>query len=296
MKKNIRRLLALALGACLLLGVTAQAAKTESAVTRGRFIQALYDADRARYGNQGTTDPVAWARSLGVVQGYADGSIRPETAVTRTQLAVMLYRYAGMTRGLKDLIPLVLPVDALAGYEDAGAVPAWADAAVKWAVTRGLWFSGSAARLDPGSPVTQAECETALLTIYSGGARLEADWTGANTAADVKLAVETSAAGRVTYRISSTGSDWMTFGAGASLYRKVNGGWYDLDGLDRSTGEYAMGPGESRSYTMEKLNGQAMALPAGEYRVAQTLARGATPHSPAAYQTPCRLYADFTIS
>ncbi len=294
MRKNIRRLLALALGACLLLGVSAQAAKPET-VTRGQFIQELYDANKARFGNPGTTDPVAWATSLGVVQGYADGSVRTDTAVTRTQMAVMLYRYANMTQGLKDRLPVVLPADALKGYEDAAAVPAWAETAVKWAATQGLWFSGSAARLGPGMLVSKTECDTAVMAVCSGGAPLETNWT-AGGASDVKLSLDAFSTGTVSYTLKNSGSDWMFFGEDSCLYRKVNGGWYDVGSFSKTTGQYAMGPGESRSYTMTSLNGLPMALPAGEYRVGQTLGRAATPHAPALYQTLCLLYADFTIN
>lgn len=297
MKKRLSRLLALALCACLALGVTAHAADTEPAATRGQFIQQLYDAYQARNGYPGSTDPVAWAAALGVVQGYADGSVRADAAITRTQMAVMLYRYAGMT-SLKTLIPNVLPSGVLDGYTDASSVPAWAETQVKWAVSTGLWLSGSATRLGPGDTVSRAECETAIMAVYAGGARLETDWDSCNLASDASLTVDSASAGRVAFSIRNSGTDWLNCEENSGLYRKVNGGWYLLDFYTAAqTSGSTVGPGVS--LTREQTywnNGQAVSLPAGEYRIAQKTERGATPHSVGLYRTECRLSADFTLS
>lgn len=296
MKKRISRLLALALCACLLLGAAANAAGTEPAVMRGQFIQQLYDAHKARNGNLGTADPVAWAGSLGVVQGYADGSIRADEAITRTQMAVMLYRYASMT-SLKTMIPAVIPADALDGYTDAASVPAWAEKPVKWAVSTGLWFSGSATRLGPSDKVSRAECETAVMAVYFSGSGLETDWDNYNQAADAKLTVDSCSADRMTFSIRNSGTDWLNCEEDSQLYRKVNGGWYILNMNQESrTMGTTVNPGTSASWEQTYWNrGIAVSLPAGEYRLVQKTQRGITPHSVRLYRTECRLSADFTI-
>lgn len=297
MKKRLSRLLALALCACFALGPTARAAGTEPAATRGQFIQQLYDACQARNGYPGSADPVAWATALGVVQGYADGGIHADAAITRTQMAVMLYRYAGMS-GLKTLIPSVLPTGVLDGYTDASSVPAWAATEVKWAVYAGLWFSGSAARLGPGDTVSRAECETAVMAIYAGGAVLETDWDNYNLASDARLTLDGASANKVTFTIRNSGTDWLNCEENSCLYRKVNGGWYLLRFFALpQTGGITVDPGAG--LTREQLywnSSLAVSLPAGEYRIAQKLQRGATPHSVALYRTECRLSADFTLS
>lgn len=297
MKKRTSRLLALAVCACLLLSLSVRAAGTEPTVTRGQFIQLLYDAHRTRNGNQGTTDPAAWAAALGVVQGYADGSLRLDAAVTRTQMAVMLYRYASMTK-LKTLIPAVLPQGGLEGYADAAAVPAWADAQVRWAVSEGLWLSGSASKLGPGDKVTRAECETALLAIYSGGAQLETDWAGYNAAPDAKLTIDSFSAAGVTFSVHDSGTEWLNLEEDSRLCRKVNGGWYVLGFYtEAATGDTIVGPGTAKSWSQVYWNnGYQVSLPAGEYRVAQKTEKALTPYSDKLYRTECRLSADFTIS
>lgn len=297
MKKKLSRLLALALCACLLLGTTVHAAGKEPAVTRGQFIQQLYDAHKARSGYLGTTDPVTWAVSLGVVQGYADGSIRADTTITRTQMAVMLYRYASMT-SLRTLIPPVLAQDILTGYTDAASVPAWAEQEVKWAVSAGLWFSGSATRLGPADKVTKGESETAVLAIWFGGTELETDWADYNQAADAKLSVDSCSADKVTFTIRNNSSDWLSCETGAGLYKKANGGWYLLEVYTTSqTGGDTVAPGTGKTWEQAHWSGNVqVSLPAGEYRLAQKTERGATPHSDRLYRTECRLSADFTVS
>ena len=296
MRKRISRLLALTLCACSLLGAAAYAAGTEPAVTRGQFIQELYDAHQARNGNRNTTDPVVWASALGVVQGYADGSLRTDEAITRTQMAVMLYRYASMT-SLKTLIPRVLAPDILDGYTDAASVPAWAETQVKWAVSTGLWFSGSTTRLGLSDRVSKAECETAVMAIYFGGSELETDWDNYNTAADAKLTVDTYSAEKVVFSIQNSGSDWLNCEEDSCLYRKVNGGWYLLNfhKISQTTG-YVARPGTSKTWERTFWSGAQVLLPAGEYRMAQRTQRGLTPYSSSVYRTECRLSADFTLS
>lgn len=77
--------------------------------------------------------PIYWASEAGVVTGIGDtGTFEPDAAVTREQLATMLYRYAkaqGMdVSGSADL----------SAYADAGSVSGWAAEAVAWAVAEGV--------------------------------------------------------------------------------------------------------------------------------------------------------------
>lgn len=43
-------------------------------------------------------DAVAWAAEVGVVNGYPDGTFAPSGAITRQEMATMLYRYAGIMK------------------------------------------------------------------------------------------------------------------------------------------------------------------------------------------------------
>lgn len=90
---------------------------------------------------------LAWA----VEQGISDGTA-PESPITREQLAVMLYRYAGAPETDGEL----------EGFVDAAAVSGWAKDALRWAVARGVVAGKEGARLDPQGLATRAEAAAML--------------------------------------------------------------------------------------------------------------------------------------
>lgn len=94
--------------------------------------------------------PVAWASASGVVTGYEDATFRPAAAVTREQLAAILYRYAGY-KGLD-----VSARGDLGQFSDAWAVSLYAADAMSWAVASGL-INGTDGRLDPGGAASRAQ-------------------------------------------------------------------------------------------------------------------------------------------
>lgn len=91
---------------------------------------------------------MSWAKETGISDGTA-----PFTSITREQLAVMLYRYAGS--------PEIgsLPFDI---FPDAGDVSAWAGNAMLWAVNSGI-LKGSEGNLKPGGTATRAEVATMIM-------------------------------------------------------------------------------------------------------------------------------------
>ena len=104
------------------------------------------------------SEAVRWAASEGVVTGVGDGSsFAPTGAITREQMAVMLYRYAQY----KDYD--VTGSADLSGYADADSVSGWAEYAVEWAVNAGLISGTSATTLSPQGSATRAEVATILM-------------------------------------------------------------------------------------------------------------------------------------
>ena len=77
-------------------------------------------------------DAVRWAASNGIVDGTGETSFSPDDKITREQLAVILWRYAGYkscdTTGGVDLTD----------FADRGSVSAYALRAMRWAVAEGL--------------------------------------------------------------------------------------------------------------------------------------------------------------
>ena len=99
---------------------------------------------------------VIWASENGIVNGVGGGLFDPDASLTREQMAMMLYRFAGYlgsnTEKRADL----------SAYGDADAVSAAAQDAMAWAVAEGLVNGRSAAELAPKAGATRAELATIL--------------------------------------------------------------------------------------------------------------------------------------
>ena len=93
---------------------------------------------------------IAWAKQTGVVNGYADGTFRPDQPVTREEFACMLANYAQKTGAFK-----ASDGSALAKLADAGQVSAWAKDSVAWAVENKLMGNGGT--VNPSANITRAE-------------------------------------------------------------------------------------------------------------------------------------------
>ena len=92
-------------------------------------------------------DAVNWAAANGYVTGYDNGSFGPEDSLTREQLAVILYRYAGSPE----------PTGSLDGFTDAASTSDYAVDALRWAVGEGLLTGKDGGRLDPAGTASRAE-------------------------------------------------------------------------------------------------------------------------------------------
>ncbi|MCD7947678.1 MAG: DUF4430 domain-containing protein [Oscillospiraceae bacterium] len=134
----------------------ADAADSASAsVTREQFVALLmrevlgadvYTADGA----------MGWAKSLGI----SDGT-NPGASITREQLVVMLYRYAGQAG-----MDVSKRADLDTAYTDAGDVSDWAAEAMAWAVAAGIVNTTDALR--PQSHVMLIEAKMMLKDCVEG--------------------------------------------------------------------------------------------------------------------------------
>lgn len=100
-------------------------------------------------------DAVAWAAANGIVNGNSDGSFNPNGAITREQVAVILYRFAQS---------LGIDVSArgdLSAFADSAGVSNYAAEAMAWATACGL-INGSNGRLDPAGSATRAQAAAIL--------------------------------------------------------------------------------------------------------------------------------------
>lgn len=92
-------------------------------------------------------DAVTWAAANDIVGGYGDGMFGPDDPITREQLAVMLWRYAGKP----------VPPNLLLNFTDADRVSGYALDALCWAVDQGIINGKGNGILDPKGFATRAE-------------------------------------------------------------------------------------------------------------------------------------------
>jgi len=82
-----------------------------------------------------------------VVDGYGNGLFGPEDDITREQLAVMLWCYAGTPAA----------TDKELHFTDADEVSGWALEAMRWAVENGIITGKASGILDPASRANRTE-------------------------------------------------------------------------------------------------------------------------------------------
>lgn len=89
-----------------------------------------------------------------VDNGISDGTDMEQT-LTREQLALMLYRYAGQPGGSGDL----------SAFTDGARVSSWAADAMTWAVDGGLISGVGERTLDPQGEASRAQVAAVLLRL-----------------------------------------------------------------------------------------------------------------------------------
>ena len=140
----------------LLNGVTDERFNPDGTATRGMVLTVL-----ARLDGQDTTPEageryyqpgVDWA----VANGISDGS-NPDNAITRQQLATMLWRYMGEPEGHGDL----------SEFKDGDKVSSYAKEALEWAVAGGVFQGNSAKMLNPTATATRAHIAQVMMNVLT---------------------------------------------------------------------------------------------------------------------------------
>lgn len=104
--------------------------------------------------------PVMWASQMGIANGVSKSVFAPNTALTREQLATLLYRYANLKNVKTDLYYFIDNVT------DINEISEWSTDAVKWAVRNKL-LSIQNGRLYPKQQATRADVARALYVFKS---------------------------------------------------------------------------------------------------------------------------------
>ena len=96
--------------------------------------------------------PILWANQNEIINGTSPTTFEPLEDISRQDLALMLYRYAGKPAVTGDLD----------GFTDADQVGDWADEAMAWAVAEGIVQGDTPTTLNPTGTATRAEAAAML--------------------------------------------------------------------------------------------------------------------------------------
>ena len=148
----------------LMTGVSATEFAPEQTTTRAMIVSILArlegvtTAQAAGFADVDDNDwyatAVNWAANVGVVNGYEDNTFRPNTAITREQLAAILMNYAAY-KG-EDVSARA----ALDNYTDQPST--WATETMSWAVAEGLISGVTNDELQPQGNATRAQVAAIL--------------------------------------------------------------------------------------------------------------------------------------
>lgn len=150
-------------------GVTASSFNPDGTITRGMIVTMLWrmagepSAVAAGFADVAADSyyakAIAWAANNGIIEGYSASSFGPNDAITREQLATVLYRYA-------KYLGYTTTGSSLSGYYDASRVSSWAKDAMGWAVKNGVVTGVSSTWLNPNGTASRAEAAQMFMNFY----------------------------------------------------------------------------------------------------------------------------------
>ncbi len=151
----------------IMTGTSATTFSPNTAMNRAMVAQILYNLEGQPTvtGESTFTDSnthwaakaIAWAQKTGVVSGYGNNTFRPNQAVTREELAQMLYNYAEYKQ-----YDLTASGDLIA-FPDGNNVQGWAKTAMSWANGNQLINGFEDDTLRPGGDSTRAQAASILM-------------------------------------------------------------------------------------------------------------------------------------
>ena len=151
----------------IMAGTSATAFAPDATLSRAMVAQILYNLEGQPTVTGESTftdasghwaiDAITWAQETGVVNGYENNTFRPNQAVTREELAQMLYNYAEYKQ-----YDLTASGD-LAAFPDGSKVSDWAKKAMTWANGNELINGHDDGTLEPGGDSTRAQAASILM-------------------------------------------------------------------------------------------------------------------------------------
>lgn len=141
----------------------------DKAVTRAEAIVALWNMEGSpasdfamKFDDVSAETPYAeairWAAALKIVNGYSESSFAPGDALTREQLAAILWRYAKS----ENIDVSIGESTNILSYEDVFTVSDYAIPAFQWTCGSGVLSGNTASTLAPKNAVNESQLEEAL--------------------------------------------------------------------------------------------------------------------------------------
>ncbi len=124
----------------------------------GADVMRFRDVEAGKY----YADAVAWASSVGVVNGYKGGKFGPNDPITREQFAVMLANYARKVAGMSVS-------GSAADYKsmkDAAKVAKWAESSVGWCFRSKILSGTKDGYVNPQGNATRAEAAKMFVFLH----------------------------------------------------------------------------------------------------------------------------------
>lgn len=150
-------------------GVSESEFAPNQTLTRAMLVTILYRVEGSprlesdsKFSDVALTDwygaPIVWAAENGIVNGVSETEFAPNSAITREQIAAIMYRYASakgydVTQGGM----------AVREYEDYESISSWALEAMQWAVNAKLINGKTATTVCPQDNATRAEAATIIM-------------------------------------------------------------------------------------------------------------------------------------
>ena len=158
-----KRILAVLILSVLCLGGTAIAAESETPATRAQTAVVVWEAAGCPQVNYAMpfadvpqtmpyAEAVRWCAAEGLMQGYSEAVFGPDDAITRQQLAAVLYRWVQQQGGGFTgmwMFPL--------RFTDAAQVREWAYEPLCWMTMKGVLTGDDSGALRPEESVSAAE-------------------------------------------------------------------------------------------------------------------------------------------
>lgn len=146
----------------LMTGIRADSFSPETSITRAQMAQIIYNMEGGKQATGPSSfkdvpkshwsyEAVSWAKDMNIVEGYGDGSFKPDAPIARQDAVAIMYRYKMKNAGE------AVSREKFDGFKDRDKVASYAEKPMAWAVEKGIINGDNHKRLNPRSPMKRAE-------------------------------------------------------------------------------------------------------------------------------------------